>query len=494
MSVLPTDVAVYGSYYDPAYDGAATLNGAIASTTATSVPINLPSVVFPSTGEFAIQVDSEIMWVTQGAPGGAAGTLTVIRGFGGTTAATHLTAAAVTMPIGGPINPLSKLSFTDVTSGDTLDYVSSSASDTKVQIQAIVRDTTGVLQTETKTLNGTTVVNGAQVCDRIERVALAAATTMTTAGITNAATTIGVTTAGNLPASGNYFIQMGLEVMQVTAGQGTSSLTVTRGQAGTTATAHNQTDNIYLLPLGDVAVVDHTKVINGHTAQTGSANPTGTTPALFKLQAADGASIALGQVILITSGTGSGQIRTIAATSGYGTDIVAVSRSWGVVPDNTSVYSVYNGAQLDLAPNPVTEARRFLYNAAADVAGGSSRTFYQKGFVMNNNTTLAGLAAQYELASNSPSLPGSAALDLALGTGLNDVVTSVNRQTNLGSGYGSFVVQPAFINQTANSGNLGGGAAPNLSNSLGLLLRYTLPAGTAPYKGATLFQSNVNTV
>ena len=30
MSVIPSDVAYYGSLYDPAYDGAATLNGAAA--------------------------------------------------------------------------------------------------------------------------------------------------------------------------------------------------------------------------------------------------------------------------------------------------------------------------------------------------------------------------------------------------------------------------------------------------------------------------------
>src|SRR3954467_12561714 len=104
MSVVPSDITVYGSLYDPAYDGAATLNGAIVSTTATSVPINTPTVAFPSSGEFAIQVDSEIMWVTQGAPGSSAGTLTVIRGFGGTTAVTHLTLAAVTMPAGGGVD------------------------------------------------------------------------------------------------------------------------------------------------------------------------------------------------------------------------------------------------------------------------------------------------------------------------------------------------------------------------------------------------------
>ena len=37
------------------------------------------------------------------------------------------------------------------------------------------------------------------------------------------------------------------------------------GALGTTATAHNSGDGIYLLPVGDVAAVDHTKVISAHT-------------------------------------------------------------------------------------------------------------------------------------------------------------------------------------------------------------------------------------
>src|SRR4051812_42146576 len=117
MSVIPSDIACYGSLCMPAYDGAATLNGAIGSTTATTLAINTPTSAFPPSGEFAIQIDSEIMWVTQGAPGSSAGTLTVIRGFAGSTAATHSNAASVTMPSGAGIDFLTKVSFTDVTSG-----------------------------------------------------------------------------------------------------------------------------------------------------------------------------------------------------------------------------------------------------------------------------------------------------------------------------------------------------------------------------------------
>src|ERR1017187_4294587 len=128
MSVFPTDLNVYGSLCMPAYDGASTLNGAIASSSVATVALALPTSPFPSVGEFAIQVDSEIMWVTQGAPGAAAGTVTVIRGACGTTAATHLTAAAVTMPIGGGVDFTTKTNFSDIVAGHTWDIIGSSSS------------------------------------------------------------------------------------------------------------------------------------------------------------------------------------------------------------------------------------------------------------------------------------------------------------------------------------------------------------------------------
>ncbi len=483
-SVIPSDVAYYSSLLDPAYDGAATLNGAIASTTAATLAINAPTSPFPSLNEFAIQVDTEIMWVTQGAPGNAAGTLTVIRGFAGSTAATHSNAAAVTMPMGGGVDFLSKISFTDVTaSGDLADYVSTATTDTFPIIALTGRDSTGVIQTETKTLNGQTVVNGSQAWGRLERVFLSAGTT--SAGqITAIATTLTTVGHANFPTSGNYNIQMGKEVMTVTAGQNTNSWTVTRGVAGTTATVHQSGDNVYMVPFGDVAVVDHTKIITNHTMQTGSAQPTGTTPALAKLQSGDGATVAIGQIIRTQGGTGPQQIRTIIAITGYGTDVVAVSRTWGTLPDNTTTYDVYNGMQLDLAPNQVTECKRISWNAAADVPGGSTRTFYQKGFAVNNNTATAFTTANVQITSDSPALPGTSAIDIAVCTAANDTVSSANRQTVLGSGIGSFVVQPAAVSFTANSGNLANGAAPNAAGAQAILFRTTLPAGTAAYVGS----------
>jgi len=199
-------------------------------------------------------------------------------------------------------------------------------------------------------------------------------------------------------------------------------------------------------------------------------------------------------MIQITSGTGSGQLRRIIGITGYPTDVVAVSRNWSVVPDNTSVYQVYNGMMLDSAPNQVTSCHRWLWNAAADAVGGSTHTFYEKVFAVNNNTSTALTNATVQVASNTPTLPGTAALDLATATAANDTVAWANRQTAPGSGYGSFVTQPSATAYGANSGNLANGAAPNAAGAQGIVLRLTLPAATTAYKGAADLRTQGNTI
>jgi hypothetical protein len=57
--------------------------------------------------------------------------------------------------------------------------------------------------------------------------------------ITNAQTSITVSSAAGFPASGAYTIQVDNELMTVTGGQGTTTWTVTRGAGGTTAAAHS---------------------------------------------------------------------------------------------------------------------------------------------------------------------------------------------------------------------------------------------------------------
>ena len=149
-----------------------------------------------------------------------------------------------------------------------LDVISSSASDTATKITFYGRDATGVIQNQTLSLNGQTWVTGSQSLERLLYAALSGATA-------NGPTA----NPGGAAAVGDVALA-----------------------------AHS-----CVLPTGSV-----TTDATVRTAQSGSANHTGTTPALFKLQAGDGASVSLGQVIWIRSGTGANQLRQIIVTSGYG--------------------------------------------------------------------------------------------------------------------------------------------------------------------------------
>ena len=93
------------------------------------------------------------------------------------------------------------------------------------------------------------------------------------------------------------------------------------------------------------------------------------------------------------------------------------------------------------------------------------------------------LAAQIEVANETPSLPSGALVDLALTTLLNDTGTVINRQTAPSSGIGAFTTQPAFVN-VPGPGNLPSGPAPNAAGAQGVWLRLTLPAGATAYKGS----------
>jgi len=66
--------------------------------------------------------------------------------------------------------------------------------------------------------------------------------------LTAGATTINLVSAGSLPASGNYYAYIDQEQVLVTGGQGTTTLTVSRGQNGTVANAHSQGSTIRANP------------------------------------------------------------------------------------------------------------------------------------------------------------------------------------------------------------------------------------------------------
>src|ERR1700750_1555114 len=109
-----------------------------------------------------------------------------------------------------------------------------------------------------------------------------------------------------------------------------------------------------------------------------------------------------------------------------------------------------------ILPNPVTAIIRIFSNTVADGLTGAQRTYYEKVFVVNNNAATALTGGQIEVASETPSVPLGALLDLALTTALNDTGRSANRQAAPSSGVGSFSAQPAFV-AVPNPGNLPSG-------------------------------------
>ena len=237
--------------------------------------------------------------------------------------------------IGGAVDFTRRVAFYDVTPAGNVDVISSSSADTTTKIVYSGRDSTGAIQSQTLTLNGQSWVIGSQSLERLLYAALS-----------------GASANGPLANPG-----------------------------GTPA-------------VGDVALAAHSCVLPSgalttdatvRTAQAGSANHSGTTPPLFKLQSGDGGVVSVGQIIWTKSGTGAKQLRQIIATAGYGTDKVAISRDWGTVPDNTTTYKILQGMLFEILPNPVTAVIRMFSTSVADMPAGAQRTYYEKVFVVNNN-------------------------------------------------------------------------------------------------------------
>ena len=335
--------------------------------------------------------------------------------------------------VGGAVDFTRRVAFYDIAPAGNIDVISSSAADTATKIVYSGRDATGAIQSQTLTLNGQSWVTGSQSLERLLYAALSGASA--NGPLAN---------PGGSPAVGDVALA-----------------------------AHS-----CVLPSGALTIDTTVR-----TAQAGSANHSGTTPALFKLQSGDGAAVAAGQIIWTKNGTGANQLRQIITTAGYGTDVVTVSRDWGTVPDGTTTYKILQGMLFEISPNSVTAMIRMFATSAADMPAGAQRTYYEKVFVVNNNTAAALTVAQIEVANEAPTLPSGALLDLALTTVLNDAGTVANRQTAPSSGVGAFVTQPAFA-VVPSPGNLPSGTAPNAAGAQGLWLRLTLPAGAAAYKGS----------
>jgi hypothetical protein len=327
--------------------------------------------------------------------------------------------------VGGAADLTRLTSFSDMAANGLIDWVSSSASDTATKGQVSGLDASGIQQTPAAvTLTGTTKVAGSQTYNRLLYAAISGAT-------------------ANGPLA---------------------------NPTGTAA-------------VGDVAVMAHTLTIAAHTCQAGSAQNTGITPALIKLQSGDGASITLGMVIRTTGGTGSNQIRYACSTSGsgagqYGTDIIAVNRPWGTVPDATTTYEVATGMVFPILPNPVTAVIRPFSGVSADIIGGSTRVYYEKFALLNTDGTTAWTSATLIKQVDPAGLyAASGALDINPCSALNDTNTTTNRQTLPASGLGSWTsgAAPQTATLIAQSS-----ASNTAAQAQCFWLRLTLAAGAAP--------------
>lgn len=276
-----------------------------------------------------------------------------------------------------------------------------------------------------------------------------------------------------------------IQAVSSSSGDTTQEITVTgRNSAGeliseaialngnTPVAASTQTDWERLLKAvkdatcaGDVAVESATAVATG-TAQAGAA-ASASAPASITLQSGQGSSAAIGMPIRITNNTPSGaqhQIRYIVAIS---SDVVYVNRDWDTVPSSSTTYRLSNGMVFGKSPDEEFQIRRPFYNVAADVGGGSARTFYEKVFVKNNHATLALTGATIAEQADP-----SGKIAFALEASLDGTDTGDNRVSAPDAGY----TFNSTTKNVANSQSLSPGSAQ------GMWLQLSLAAGDAAAK------------
>jgi hypothetical protein len=215
---------------------------------------------------------------------------------------------------------------------------------------------------------------------------------------------------------------------------------------------------------GDVAVEDQTPARTG-TAQAGDAN---TITLDAGASAAD--SFYNGMVVRLNGGTGQFQIREILAYDGT-SKLATVSSAWGTNPDNTSTFIVSKGFYFDKGPVEITQIRRPFFNASANIAGGATKTYYEKVFFKNTNGSLALTSSVIQEALD----PGA---DIAFG--LSATATLDDTDTN--GGGNNRQVAPAGVTFNSADKNVRNSQSLTAGAAQGFWLELTLLGGAAAQK------------
>jgi hypothetical protein len=195
-------------------------------------------------------------------------------------------------------------------------------------------------------------------------VSLGTVTTLSAAITTVGQTAISVTSGANI-ANGNQ-IMIGIEVLLVTAGGGTTALTVQRGYNGTTAATHiiGTTVNTGFPTVGGTLTTGLSVTSATNSSVSITPNPSWATTAWTRVE-----GLGFGALAMIVSGTGSGQQREITGVTGGGT--LTISGTWAVNPDNTSKVQILPRYQSDLyyqhaGTLSVEGGTTYLYSASFD--------------------------------------------------------------------------------------------------------------------------------
>ncbi len=203
-----------------------------ASTTLTVT--NAAALANGDTGSLVLQIDSEQMLVTN--IDLATDTITVARGYNGTTAAPHTAGAAIAV-VGNPMLDPAATTIA-VTNADALPAAGSGYVVQLDNEQMLVTAVNGNVLTVQRGYNGTAL---AFHSDAATVVPISDGAAVGTGGVNATVTVVPITNAAALAADnpGDFIIHVDKEEMLVTGvNVAAGTLTVERGYNGTTAAAH----------------------------------------------------------------------------------------------------------------------------------------------------------------------------------------------------------------------------------------------------------------